>query len=691
MHIQQVSAAPPPERPAQRTGARVAADELPVARVAVDVTPPHLDRPFDYLVPADLADGAQPGVRVRVRFSGRLVDGFVLERLAASDHPGRLGFLEKVVSTEPALSAEIAVLARTVADRYAGTLGDVLRLAVPPRHARAEKAVLAAAPAQRSPVPPVDPAGWARYTAGPAFLAAVGRGAPARAVWQALPGEDWPRRLAEAAATALAAGRGSVLVVPDVGELARLDTALTAVLPPDSHLTLSADLGPETRYRRFLRIRRGEVRVVAGTRAVAFAPVADLGLAAIVDDGDDHLAEPRSPYPHAREVLMLRSVQTGCALLVAGFARTAEAALLVRSGWAHDLLPDRPTLRAAMPRIEAAGDEWATGADSAAAHARISPAAFRAAREALAAGAPVLVQVPRRGYLPGLCCDRCRRPARCRHCSGPLALRERDRPPVCRWCGIAEARFVCPACGGTALRSTAVGTRRTAEELGRAFPGVPTVTSAGDAVRATVPAEPQLVIATPGAEPVADGGYGAALLLDGWSLLSRPDLRAAEEALRRWMIAAALVRPAAAGGRVVLGADTGLPTVQALIRWDPAGHADAELAARAELGFPPAVAMASLQGSDDAVVQALDQLQGEDELLPADVEQLGPVPLADLPGGGGPVRPGAPEETRTRALLRYPQDRRRDVAAALTRLTALRSAHRGATPVRVQIDPDQLF
>src|SRR4029079_18498257 len=91
-------------------------------------------------------------------------------------------------------------------------------------------------------------------------------------------------------------------------------------------------------------------------------------------------------------------------------------------------------------------------------------------------------------------------------------------------------------------------------------------------------------VATPGAEPVAAGGYGAALLLDGWALLSRADLRAAEEALRRWLNAAALVR---ADGRVVVGADAGIPAVQALVRWDTAGFAARELAERTELGFPP--------------------------------------------------------------------------------------------------------
>ena len=102
------------------------------------------------------------------------------------------------------------------------------------------------------------------------------------------------------------------------------------------------------------------------------------------------------------------------------------------------------------------------------------------------------------------------------------------------------------------------------------------------------------MVATPGAEPVAEGGYGAALLLDGWAMLSRAELRAGEETLRRWSNAAALVR---AGGAVVVGADAALPVVQALIRWDPVGAASRELAERTELNFPPATRMAALTGA----------------------------------------------------------------------------------------------
>src|SRR5439155_25338521 len=203
-----------------------------------------------------------------------------------------------------------------------------------------------AATPEQAPVPgPVETTAWARYRSGAQFLAALGWARPARAVWNALPAEDWPARLAEAAQATVHAGRGVILVVPDARDIARLDAALGQVLPAGAHVTLGADLGPEARYKGWLAVRRAAVKVVVGTRSTVFAPVADLGLIVVWDDGDDLHAEPRAPYPHARDVAVLRSSLDGASLLIAGFAQTAESAMLLESGWAHQIAADRQTLR----------------------------------------------------------------------------------------------------------------------------------------------------------------------------------------------------------------------------------------------------------------------------------------------------------------------------------------------------------
>ncbi len=637
----------------------------------MDTSLAHLDRLFDYQVPADLDAMAVPGVRVRVRFAGRLVDGWLLERAEGSDHPGKLGWLERVVSPEPVLSPQIATLARAVADRCAGTMTDVLRLAVPPRHARTEAgppAPVAASPAR----PTAD--GWARYPRGPAFLDALDQGRAAHACWQALPGEDWPVRLAEAAVTVAAAGRGALLVLPDHRDTARVHAAVAESAGPDAVVTLAAELGPAERYRRWLAVRRGAVRIVVGTRAAAFAPVTELGLMVLWDDGDDLHVEPRAPYPHTRLVLGQRAVFEGGALLVAGHARTAETQLSVDTGWAHEIVAPREAVRAAAPRVTAIGeDDTQLVRDPAARAARLPSVAFEAARAALSRDRPVLVQVPRRGYVPALACGQCRAPARCRRCAGPLALPgdSTEQAPVCRWCGATDGGYRCAACGSRRLRAVAVGARRTAEELGRAFPGISLLTSGSGEVLPEVPPGPALVVATPGAEPLAC--YGAALLLDAAALLARPDLRAAEEALRRWMTAAAMVEPATEGGRVVVVAEASLAPVQALIRWDPAGHAATELAARTELGFPPAVRMAAVDGAPDTLACLEDAVE-----LPAGAELLGPVPL--------PGTRSEPEGERERLLIRVPRSEGRALAGALAALQAVRSARKLPDPVRVELD-----
>jgi len=646
-----------------RTAQHEPAATDPIARLAVDVPLAHLDRLFDYLVPAHLAEVARPGVRARVRFSGRLVDGFILERLAASEHGGRLAYLDRIVSPEVVLGPEVARLARAVADHWGGSLSDVLRLAVPPRHARTE-----AEPGADPPSPPepgsVD--GWSAYSAGPTFLSALRDGRAPRAVWTALPGEDWPARLAEAARATAAGGKGALLLVPDRRDLARVDAALSVALGESRHVTLSAETGPAKRYRNWLRISRSQVRVVAGTRAAAYAPVADLGLVAIWDDGDDLYVEPRAPYAHARDVLVMRAHLTGAGALLGAAARSTEAAQLVGTGWAKDLVARRSAVRGRAPAVRAMADDEAVARDEAARTARLPSAAWQAAGSTLRAGQPVLVQVPRRGYVPSLACARCRAPARCSACSGPVG--QSRSASACRWCGRPATDWSCPVCGERRMRAVVVGARRTAEELGRAFPGAVVRTSGRDAVLDTVGPGPAIVVATPGAEPVAEGGYGAALLLDGWALLTRADLRAAEEALRRWMNAATLVR---AGGPVLVGADGGVPAVQALVRWAPAWLAERELSERAQLGFPPVSRFAAITDVPAAVADVIAAAR-----LPPSAQLLGPVPVDD---------------SLERMLVRVPRADGAALARSLHEAQGVRSARKVGDPARVQLDPHELI
>ncbi|MEO6997845.1 MAG: primosome assembly protein PriA [Terracoccus sp.] len=721
---------------------------MPVAAVVVETPLAHLDRVFEYAVPEEMSADAVPGARVRVRFAGRDLEGFVLERRAGPEHEGRLSPLRRVVSPEPVLTPDVLTLARAVADRYAGTLSDVLRLAIPKRHATAERNLSLHPPAATPVTPPLTPAAasgpasnpptsseavdqavdtddravdaderakdadgggsrpsdgpasapgpWAHYPAGPAWLRRVREGGAPAAAWLALPtrrrDDDWPRAFAVAAATALAGGRGALLVVPDHRDITRLDRELTEVLGAGRHVRLTADQGPQARYTAWLKVLRGHVRVVIGTRAAAFAPVHDLGLVAWWDDGDDLLAEPRAPYHQTGVVLGLRAAQTGAALLAGGFIRSLRTQVEVEAGRLVAVSAEPATVRAAAPVVTVAGEGLDEERDGPAARAHLPSRAWRVAKDALVDG-PVLVQVPRRGYLPSLSCAECRAAVRCSRCAGPMALGSSGAPPSCRWCGTALATggFECTHCGARRLRSAVTGARRTAEEIGRAFPGVPVHTSGSGEVLAQVGAEPAIVIATPGAEPVAQGGYTAVLLLDAWASLDLPVLDAPLESLRRWTAAAALARP---GRAVVLSGVpevVALPAVEALVRWDPGWLADRELAERRELGLPPAARFAQLTGARRALDDALTHLD-----LPTDAAVLGPMPVSTSQPSH--ARQSGQTSQRDRradtapdwhALVRIDTDRTLELTRALSSLRAFRSARKDAEVVTVRVDPHE--
>ena len=681
--------------PGQRT-VTVAGVHNPVARVLLDSPVPHLDRTFDYLVPAAMAQQALPGTRVMVRFGEQEMRGWIWERGATTTHIGRLSDLRRVVSDLPVLPEGSRRLIEAVASRSCGTRSDVVRLAVPARHATTEKSERNKAPLDLATWEPPSSSdhGWQPYDGGEELLKRLAHGEAPRAVWSALPapqqrppatcsaGDDgssvpvvspWQLCLAQAVQATLASSRSAVIVVATTHQAETLAARLRHNLEGEPVVVLSAEHGPARRYRAFLALLLGRARVVVGTRAAAFAPVQRLGLAAVWDDGDNRLEEPHAPYCHARTVLALRSTLESAGLLIGGFTRSVEAQSLVEQGWCQNLAAPRHVVRAAVPRVEVPGPaeldrEGASGA------ARIPSLAHQTLRSALQDG-PVLVQVPRAGYAPLVACARCRTAAHCTVCGGPLAMDQRGRTS-CRWCARTVGQWDCPECGGHGLRMATVGSTRTGEELGRAFPGVPVVVSGAREAHGVideVDGTPRLVVATPGAEPVAEGGYRAILLLDGGALSSRPDLGAASEALRQWSNAVVLAAPSA---RVILLGGPDPVAAQALLRWDQAGFARRDLLERAELHLPPAWRVARLDGPARGVESLLAQADADG------FEVLGPVTPP-------PVRGQAPSGA-VRALVRAPLSRGKALATMLGVRLRDRSAHR-EEPVRVELDPTRLW
>ncbi len=540
-----------------------------VARVAIDSPLPQLDHLFDYRIPDDLRGKVGPGMRVRVplRVARRVADAYIVETAETSEIPGELSPLEELVSPVPVLTDEIYRLARAVADRAAGTASDVLRLAVPRRHVRIEKVWL------ESPALDLD-------VVGPAAAAAE-RGVTGydvtafghRDAVVAFPGlaeaggesvERWALTLAEQAVQTLASGRSAILAVPDYRDADQLELALGDVIDPAHVLRFDARASGASRYRTFVDALERRPRILFGNRSVIYAPAHELGLIAFWNDSDPLFAEPLAPYANARDVALLRAEQSGADLRFMAHTPSPAVERLVGLRWLTRVLP----LRLRGPRVVLTPDDPVSP--------RIPHAAWRAASAALEQG-PVLIQVAKPG-------------------SGSLDARQR---------GEREA-----ADAGS-----------TAHDLGRAFPRVRVIRADGEHTIERIGTSPALVIATRGAEPIATNGYRAILLLDGTRMLARESSRVAEDCLRWWSAAASLAADDAPVHLVGVDGDLG----RALATWRLADFIDGEVAERRQLGFPPAVRVATITGASRLVAEAVDHAVqvGASVLLTEPLEEIG--------------------------------------------------------------------
>lgn len=645
------------------------------AAVAVDVPLLHLDRPFDYSIPEQFSQRVGIGTKVKVRFGGRLITGIVVGFTETPERLEKTLPIADVVGEIPLLTTETLQLCRSVADRWIGTLHDVIRVAVPPRQVRVENSVLAAlpVPASRLTAVPAETWAWREFDASQHLHAALASPSerPVRWVAHCPPDAEWHSLMADALVTAASAG-AAIGIVADARTLAVLESALLQHVDRQDFAIMTADLPPAARYREFLRVLRGEVRLVIGTRSAVFAPVQDLTFMCLYDDADDSLAEQHAPSWHAREVMALRTRDADISCGVISSSRSTETQMWVEAGWAISIEKSRDEIRKVAPKVRTTNDvELAK--DPLARAARLPQVVFATIREGLESG-PVLIHVPRRGYQLHLACGRCRNKAACKHCQGPLSKSSASSVLQCMWCGATEGEFCCPWCQSTTVRSHVIGAARTAEELGRAFPETVIITSGKDMIKDLVPNAPAVVIATPGAEPrVEDGRYSAAVILDSEMALSRVGLRTHEETLRRWLNVAALVTPAS--GRIAITGDDSHPVVQALVRHDPVGFAHRELASRRSAMMLPAFSVAEIIATAGTTSARLREVS-----LPPGARVLGPVPMGM----------GVDNIPRERTLVCSARNLTPAVSAELRAAVARKLSTKSSEIFSVRIDPVDL-
>jgi primosomal protein N' (replication factor Y) (superfamily II helicase) len=535
------------------------------AQVVVDVPLFHLDRPFTYRVPEPLRESVLLGSRVKVPFgTRRRVDGWVVGW--ADELPEDARDVIRPVSPVPAFDAAGLDLLRWVAARYAGTLGDVMRLAVPPRVAAVER----------------DPA-VAR-----ALEAALAGGDGAEAVpsrrreavyWRPLPGEDRATRVVAMVEAALAQGRGAIVVTPEVAAGSAVADAVRKSFPDAADL--SSDLSERRRYRAWVELRLGLRQVAIGGRSAVLAPVRRLGCIVVDDEANPAHKEQRAPRYHAREVALRRADRSRAACVLTGTVPSPEVIAAVQAGQCRLEAADRAVERRLRPLIEVV-DPFEQ--DDGPGPARLHRRALAALRQAIARGESAYVLVPRRGA------------------ADPGAPGLRSAGQVAEELG----RYL----GGTPvwrLDREVLDPGEVPPWAGRG-PGVIVGTVAG------VKDHPPLT----GCRTVVVVGTDAAL--------GQAEVRAAEEAYRTWSRAAAWCGPRDRPGRLVLQTgDPGHHAVQALVRWDPAFFWRHELPRRVELGFPPARRLLLLEGAEPGEAEAARALLAR--ALGAKAELLGPAAM----------------------------------------------------------------
>jgi primosomal protein N' (replication factor Y) (superfamily II helicase) len=537
-------------------------------QVLVDVPLFHLDRPFTYRVPEALRDAVHLGSRVKVPFGGRRrVDGWVVGR--ADELPADARDLLRVVSPLPAFGPGELELLRWVADRYAGTVVDALRLAVPPRVAAVDAAVAGEAPEQAPGGADAPPRG-ARPRAGPAAgiaaggppaagappaagedplvdLAAAGRGGAV--YWRPLPGEDRGARVTALVEAALAAGRGAIVVSPEVAAGSAVGDAVRKAFPDAADL--ASDLSDRRRYRAWAELRRGRRLVVVGGRSAVLAPLPALGCIVIDDEANFAHKEQRTPRFHAREVALRRAARGRALCVLTGTVPSPEALAAMQAGQCRLLRPDRAAERHARPLVEVVDpdDEGPTAA-------RLHPRALAAIRAALQRGESAYVLVPRRGA------------------ADPAEPGARTAGQVA-----AELARILPGAPVWRLDREVVDPGAMPPWAGQR-PGVIVGTVAG------VKDHPPLT------------GCRTVVVVGADTALGQAEVRAAEDAYRTWSRAAAWCGPGrASAGRLVLQTrHGGHHAVQALVRWDPEFFWRHELPRRVELRFPPARRLVLAEG-----------------------------------------------------------------------------------------------
>jgi primosomal protein N' (replication factor Y) len=553
------------------------------------------------------------------------------------------------VNNETALlTSSVLYLSRAVARKYASTVMDVLRFAIPVAMNNANEV----SPV-RSDLKPINEDLIRHYPK--SYFDSLKSGEASHVIWTPLPATEPFELMAEFCKIR----DGNVLIlVPDAKSVERCLSIFLASGIGKTILTWSSELTKSQRYSNYLQILNGNVQIVIGVRGAIFLPIQDLSLIIVWDEGNDNFSEIRSPGWHAREVAIERTRQQGCALILGSFSPSLVSTSYVLAGWLKPLQPPREIFREFSPRFN--GISELSSPDQ---RGRISSKAWKTIQKGLQSG-PVLIQVPLRGYIRSLVCQKCANHARCQ-CGGKLIIASVKKNIVCGLCGVFQSDWQCNYCAGKTFRHSGIGDERTLEEIGKAFPGVTIRSSNQSSMILDEVRGPCIVLATPGSEPRAVNGYSAIVFLDSRIFLERATVNAEEQARLNWFSVSAL---AAKNAEVFLDVVATDPNFQALLRWDPWHSASRDLMERSDLQLPPQFKAVSVIGPHSDIHNMA--LEFSQNYLVSSLQSTDDVYLSKI-------------------ILRSSNQNGQGLVDDLLNYCRIRSAH-GLSALKVRVDPIEL-
>jgi len=401
----------------------------------------------------------------------------------------------------------------------------------------------------------------------------------------------------------LEAGRSAILLVPEIGLTPAVAADLHQVFGDEVAILHSA-LSNQERAEQWHRIKRGEARVVVGTRSAVFAPVSDLALIIVDEEHDSSYKQEETPRYHARDVAVMRAKMAD-AMVVLGSATPSLESYYNATKKKYSLveLPDRVERRP-LPEVELIDmkqEFQETGQEQV-----ISRKLAEEIRERLDRREQVMILLNRRGYSPVVPCRACGKTLQCKNCAIAMTHHKRARRMECHYCGYtAPVPDKCVHCGSEYVYFIGTGSEKLEELLHSMFPTARIGRLDRDTVRgkedfervlgALNQGELDLLVGT---QMIAKGHdvHGVTLVgvVNADIALGLPDFRAAERTFQLLTQVAGRAGRGQTPGRVVL--QTFFPdhyAVQYAAQHDFVGFYEKELRFRSWMHYPPYSALAN--------------------------------------------------------------------------------------------------